>query len=422
MKYTLIFNVDSITVAISRDVPKLCEIKREPSLKDYKLQVYVKKCKKHLHPSENPTIASHLTPKGNNLLKDTIGATKYMLNYPFLNDFMEQIHDIFELTLDEILNDVVLLKFLSELYKINLVNLKENSPIDFFKCLIKYLISFENTSRFSTVLYNDLTVIKDHQFTKFYTALSKHISHMKYFINELLLNLVLFYRAKFFLYDFFVDFRFRVYLDASCLLVTNPVARTFISFYETEGNITIDNKPELLLELEKQINSVLIDPIAISNLPRCCQNLFLSNIQYKFGEGFHLIMLVNDYFNVLDNKVCYSFYSLDCSTSGIQNFSSGTKNKILAQASNLNYNVNISEINKQGLQVIEKYISGAIPLRKQIYNILGKFRTRLNSFLGPIKALLGEIEERIIHHNTIILQFNTIITMYVKEEANLKQN
>jgi len=70
-----------------------------------------------------------------------------------------------------------------------------------------------------------------------------------------------------------------------------------------------------------------------------------------------LITLINDYFNVLDDKVCYSYYSLDCSTSGIQNFSSAAKNKILAQSSSLNYNVNISEINKQGLQVIEKYIS-----------------------------------------------------------------
>jgi hypothetical protein len=128
-----------------------------------------------------------------------------MLNYSFLIDFMEQMHHILMLTLDEILNDVVLLKFLGELYKINLVNLKENSPINFFKCLIKYLINFEDTSRFSSVLYNDLTVIKEHQFTKFYTALSKHISHMKYFINELLLNLVLFY-TKFFLYIFLLIF------------------------------------------------------------------------------------------------------------------------------------------------------------------------------------------------------------------------
>jgi len=90
-----------------------------------------------------------------------------MLNYPFLIDFMEQLDYILKLTLEEILNEEILLKFF-ELYKINLVNLKENSTTAFFKCLLKYLISFENTIKFSTVLYNDVTVIKDHQFTKYY--------------------------------------------------------------------------------------------------------------------------------------------------------------------------------------------------------------------------------------------------------------
>ena len=33
---------------------------------------------------------------------------------------------------------------------------------------------------------------------------------------------------------------------------------------------------------------------------------------------------------------------------------------------------------------------------------------------------MGETEEQIIRHNTIILQFNTIITMYVKEEAEFE--
>ena len=51
---------------------------------------------------------------------------------------------------------------------------------------------------------------------------------------------------------------------------------------------------------------------------------------------------------------------------------------------------------------------------------MGKFCTTLNSFLGPIKALLQETQERRINHNTIILQFNTIITMYVKEEAEFE--
>ena len=57
----------------------------------------------------------------------------------------------------------------------------------------------------------------------------------------------------------------------------------------------------------------------------------------------------------MDDKICYGYYSLDCSTSGIQNFTSATKNKVLAQSCNLHYNVNIEEINKQGLLEIEKY-------------------------------------------------------------------
>lgn len=270
--------------------------------------------------------------------KDKMENVCYKINYEFLAEFLELFVEILNTESEDILKNKLYLQFLSELYGINLYDLYHNNEQhkDYFLQLVSFLTTFDeydiSESPVKSIPLKGYYVLSK---TIFSTCLNK-----KFIISELLFQLNITSRFKFFFCDYFYDFRGRVYPLSSILNPYVPLVRNFISFYCAKPLISLekhDINKQLMLE---QLTTLLIDEKAKIIYPTSLKDtLLLDNL--KFDNRFA-------YFNIAIDCLTYDnkpfglrhFYSIDARNSGFQCTAMLTSNRSLAQDANLLFNKN----------------------------------------------------------------------------------
>jgi hypothetical protein len=154
---------------------------------------------------------------------------------------------------------------------------------------------------------------------RFHYFLNNKLMRGKIMFVELLTQLCLLYKIKRFNFNWFCDFRLRVYFYGSALNPTLPLSRTFLQYYNTFS-----------------LSYYEVNLIRQENLKKFSNQIFLNTYSYKFGEAFFYFNTLWDYHSINGKNYAFrSMISYDSTGSGTQMLALSLRSKILARHGSL---------------------------------------------------------------------------------------
>ena len=177
---------------------------------------------------QNPYLTGRMLDE--EIIENQMGYSKFCINVNFSLNFFTMLKSLLDLKTKEIVTNPEKLRFLSELYKIDFVALKNQ----FFKenpklvvKLVKYALNFAKNHKFKPP--KSCRALPQAEFLK---LIYNKIYSYKYFLQDLFFQIIVSNTINSFEFAWFADARGRKNLKTSALNPQGyPLVRNFISFY-----------------------------------------------------------------------------------------------------------------------------------------------------------------------------------------------
>lgn len=242
--------------------------------------------------------------------------TRFCINRSFCYEFFELLYECYTLARDDLTYNTLSksdchLRFLSEIFGVNFIALRKNTPSTYFLDILQYTLDFHGMIPFPDPEANSKYSLSLHN-----TLKSKKISFV-----DLLISIIIMKQFEHFHYDWFADFRLRIYYFSSALNLMLPLSRSFLCFYDKIPVNILDCRKlqDLLLSQVRSVSTT--NSILFSDLDDLTLKNILIKYPYKFSEAFTFYHSAHDYLNLHEKNLVFRFRCMinyDSSNSGAQ--------------------------------------------------------------------------------------------------------
>jgi hypothetical protein len=312
----------------------------------------------------------------------------YELNYENIIDMLANVDKIIKMGLDVAKNKQSL-KYLSDFYKINFINLKQSLDNKTFTTLLQNAIAFEDIQKspvFTSSAETQSNLFMDMK--EYVKRIHNEISGKKFIYYDIMLNICILINFKSFYFNYFADFRGRIY-PLPTFSYISPYVRNYINFaYDEDLNFKNYNalyatdikKYGTTLLLEQLKSNFTVYQKKIEKLYKVDKKITNDDIykyNYKISTLYTIKKLLCDLQGIHFNKKNLSFtsfYSLDSSSSGTQILAILLRDKHLAEGCSLTKNdTNIENediYNTISKSIVKEFDEVIIPLYTGLIEML----------------------------------------------------
>lgn len=300
----IIINSRDFTIYYNRDFPRISTRR----LNDNRLEIrkyedhvlFFKKLNYNIKTSRDGKGRLNVSSNISNVLENS----PFNVNRTFVIEFLELFLESIELPIKNLIESTLHLRFISEVFDINLIAFKKTMPKDVFEHLLTHLLDFTNNNKLSNY----------ENYKRLFYKLTNIIYSLKITICEIIYQLIIMVHFEKFYFSWFSDYRLRIYYYSSSLNLSLPFARSFLQFFNT-SLIIDENRFKTSLTNQLKSISLLKIPQMLSTTNINLKEILLQN-NFKRREAFNYRHIMRDLTN-LPSK-CESIFSYDATTSGTQ--------------------------------------------------------------------------------------------------------